>query len=225
MTDAACRKAVRHGASGPAAPWVGASIGAVRAARGSPRRVSRSFQRCAVPMIAVDPRGRFVEVNTAARLAVRLPRRELRGRPVGTLASPEFRSHVDRAWADLLAVGYAAGRSRMASSGGGPMDICYVVTADAAPGLYLAAFTPADWPEDELLTEYELAPAGASPLTGRELEVLQLVADGASARVVAEQLVVSPATARTHLAHIYRKLDVGDRAAAVAKGMRLGLII
>jgi two-component system nitrate/nitrite response regulator NarL len=37
--------------------------------------------------------------------------------------------------------------------------------------------------------------------------------------------VVSPTTVRTHFQHIYTKLDVGDRAAAVAKAMRLGLIV
>jgi DNA-binding NarL/FixJ family response regulator len=61
-------------------------------------------------------------------------------------------------------------------------------------------------------------------LTPRELEVLQLAAEGRNAPMIAEELVVSVATARTHFGNIYDKLDVGDRAAAVAKGMRLGLI-
>ena len=67
----------------------------------------------------------------------------------------------------------------------------------------------------------ELAP---SPLTARELEVLQLAADGLPGRAIAERLVVAPATVKTHFEHIYRKLGVSDRAAAVATALRQGLI-
>jgi PAS domain S-box-containing protein len=64
----------------------------------------------------------------------------------------------------------------------------------------------------------------ARSLTPRELEVLQLAADGFSGRKIAERLVVSPSTVKTHFDHIYEKLGVSDRAAAVATGLRLGLI-
>jgi DNA-binding NarL/FixJ family response regulator len=65
---------------------------------------------------------------------------------------------------------------------------------------------------------------GSAILTPRELEVIQLAAQGLSAQEIAEQLVVSPATIRTHLENIHRKLEVSGRAAAVAKALRLGLI-
>lgn len=61
-------------------------------------------------------------------------------------------------------------------------------------------------------------------LTARELEVLQLAAYGLSGREIAAQLVVSPSTIKTHFNHIYEKLGVSDRAAAVATALRLGLI-
>jgi ATP/maltotriose-dependent transcriptional regulator MalT len=61
-------------------------------------------------------------------------------------------------------------------------------------------------------------------MTRRELQVLQLVAWGLSVRDIAEQLVVSTGTVRTHLDHIYAKLGIGDRAAAAAEAVRLGLI-
>lgn len=64
----------------------------------------------------------------------------------------------------------------------------------------------------------------ASPLTGREVQVLQLVADGCSGPEIAERLVVSPTTVRTHMKHIFARLGVDDRAAAVAAGIRLGVI-
>jgi DNA-binding CsgD family transcriptional regulator len=61
-------------------------------------------------------------------------------------------------------------------------------------------------------------------LTGREIEILQLAADGLTAREIAEVLVISRHTARTHLQNIYGKWRVPDRAAAVAEAFRQGLI-
>jgi DNA-binding CsgD family transcriptional regulator len=61
-------------------------------------------------------------------------------------------------------------------------------------------------------------------LTERELEVLRLAAAGKSGPRIAEVLFLSPATVKTHFEHIYEKLGVGDRAAAVAYALRTGLI-
>jgi DNA-binding CsgD family transcriptional regulator len=54
-------------------------------------------------------------------------------------------------------------------------------------------------------------------LTARELEVMRLVADGSTNRQVARRLVVSDATVRTHLEHVFEKLGVHTRTAAVAQ--------
>jgi DNA-binding NarL/FixJ family response regulator len=62
------------------------------------------------------------------------------------------------------------------------------------------------------------------PLSEREVEVLGLVARGATNREAARQLFISEATVKTHLLHIYAKLGVGDRAAAVAEGFNRGLL-
>jgi DNA-binding CsgD family transcriptional regulator len=61
-------------------------------------------------------------------------------------------------------------------------------------------------------------------LTGREREVLQLAASGSTVKETAMRLSVSRSTVKTHLEHAYAKLEVADRAAAVAKALRLGLI-
>jgi two-component system nitrate/nitrite response regulator NarL len=61
-------------------------------------------------------------------------------------------------------------------------------------------------------------------LTAREREILRLTADGFSAPQIAEQLYLSPTTVRTHLQHLYEKLGVSDRAAAVAEAMRQRLL-
>ena len=66
-------------------------------------------------------------------------------------------------------------------------------------------------------------PAGEA-LSRRELEVLELVATGATNRRAAGALFISEATVKTHLLHIYAKLGVNDRAAAVAAGYDRGLL-
>jgi len=67
------------------------------------------------------------------------------------------------------------------------------------------------------------APA-QEPLSQRELEVLELVARGATNREAAAKLFISEATVKTHLLHIYAKLGVSDRAAAVAEAFQRGLL-
>ena len=65
---------------------------------------------------------------------------------------------------------------------------------------------------------------GAAALTPRETEILQLIAKGLSNRAAAEALGLSRATIRTHLEHIYSKLDVSNRTEAVTEAIRRGLI-
>jgi ATP/maltotriose-dependent transcriptional regulator MalT len=62
-----------------------------------------------------------------------------------------------------------------------------------------------------------------SSLSRRELEVLELVAAGNSNGEIAAKLFISVATVKTHLLNLYTKLDVNDRAAAVAEAFKRGL--
>lgn len=61
-------------------------------------------------------------------------------------------------------------------------------------------------------------------LTARELEVLELAASGLSNRDLAQRLLVSEATVKTHLHHTFTKLGVESRQAAIARAVRDGLI-
>jgi DNA-binding NarL/FixJ family response regulator len=62
-------------------------------------------------------------------------------------------------------------------------------------------------------------------LSNREFQVLQLIADGLSNQGVADALVLSVETVRTHIKGLLRKLDARDRAHAVARGFRAGLLV
>ncbi|MER6959449.1 response regulator transcription factor [Streptomyces sp. NPDC000618] len=68
------------------------------------------------------------------------------------------------------------------------------------------------------------APGGNEPLSAREREVLALVAEGTSNREIARELFISEATVKTHLTHLYAKLSVNDRAAAVARAYERGIL-
>lgn len=61
-------------------------------------------------------------------------------------------------------------------------------------------------------------------ISDRELEVLRLVAKGNTNKEIAAELFISEATVKTHLLHVYEKLEASDRASAVARGFELGLL-
>jgi DNA-binding NarL/FixJ family response regulator len=67
------------------------------------------------------------------------------------------------------------------------------------------------------------APA-VEPPSDRELEVLTLVARGLTNRAIARQLHISEATVKTHLVHVFAKLGVDDRTAAVTAALQRGLL-
>jgi DNA-binding NarL/FixJ family response regulator len=122
----------------------------------------------------------------------------------------------------------------------------YDSDADIKPAIEAGAtgYLLKDAPRDELLRAVRAAARGESvlsptvasrliaqvrtpgedPLTDRELEVLTLVARGTTNRDAAAQLFISEATVKSHLLHIYAKLGVHDRAAAVAEGFNRGLL-
>ncbi|GAA0688149.1 response regulator transcription factor [Kitasatospora atroaurantiaca] len=66
--------------------------------------------------------------------------------------------------------------------------------------------------------------AGRPTLSPREAEILQLLAEGLANRQISKRLFISEATVKTHLVHIYDKLGVDSRTAAIAAGLTSGLI-
>ena len=126
----------------------------------------------------------------------------------------------------------------------------YDTDSDTLPAIEAGAtgYLLKDAPRDELFTAVRaaaegrtvLSPAVASrlvsavrtprapgneALSAREREVLALVAKGTPNREIARELFISEATVKTHLTHLYAKLGVNDRAAAVASAYDRGLLV
>lgn len=202
---------------------MGAEAERLLAARADRDRFLRMFERSSVPMLLLDNDRRYVEANTSARLAFRQSLEEMRRLRVDDLTPEDFRPTMYEYWNRLIDTGVVAGPYDVGSPVGTHLYVVFYGVADALPGLHLIVFVPSGWPDFEADDGDEPAEP-IQPLTPRELEVLQLAAEGTTGPMIAQELVVSLATVRTHFANIYDKLLVGDRAAAVAKAMRLGLI-
>ena len=107
------------------------------------------------------------------------------------------------------------------------LNAAEIVAADGSRRLVDFRTSRQAGPGEHLITVRELGHTSmrGTPLTARERQVLQLAADGGgSTSEIAKQLVVSAGTVKTHFEHAYQKLGVSDRAAAVAEGIRRGLI-
>jgi len=122
----------------------------------------------------------------------------------------------------------------------------YDTDSDVLPAIQAGAtgYLLKDAPRDELFRAVEAAAQGqamlspavaarlmgqlrqptAGPLSQRELEVLELIAKGSTNREAAKRLFISEATVKTHLLHVYAKLGVNDRAAAVATAFSQGYL-
>ena len=122
----------------------------------------------------------------------------------------------------------------------------YDTDSDVLPAIEAGAtgYLLKDSPREELFRavraaargEAVLSPAVASrlmgrmrapaqePLSQREIEVLALVSRGSTNKEAARKLFISEATVKTHLIHVYAKLGVNDRAAAVAVAFERGLL-
>ncbi len=99
-------------------------------------------------------------------------------------------------------------------------ELCDAITAVARGKTVLASELQAGVAGEIRLR----APHDRPVMSDRERETLTLIAEGLSAPQIGRTLHLSTATVKTHLQHIYEKLGVSERAAAVAEAMRRGLL-
>ena len=109
------------------------------------------------------------------------------------------------------------------------------VTAQSARGVGASGFVPKAWGARDIAGAARMvglgmtvfAPEADQPpnlLTEREHEVLEMIAAGATNREIAERLFLSPHTVKDHTSALYRKMKARNRAEAILRAQRLGLL-
>jgi len=96
-----------------------------------------------------------------------------------------------------------------------------------AAAVLMESGTFSAWAPGETAAEGEgesVAKLQPAVLTPREIEVLRLLADGASNKIIAHKLGISDHTAKFHVTSILSKLNAGSRTEAVTLGVRMGLV-
>jgi DNA-binding CsgD family transcriptional regulator len=206
--------------------WVGAYAEKAIAARGDEALVGQLLGDSPIPIVMFDDYRRYIDANQPAEVALGLSREELLRHRLDDLTPQHFLVDLPASWDRFLETGVWAGPARPDQTGTGTwLGIVYYLLANVLPGQHFNVFAPMGWPGAHTSAEVLVDVQGKAPaLTPRELEVLQLAATGRNGPMIADELVVTQATVNTHFQHIYNKLAVRDRGAAVAKGMRLGLI-
>jgi DNA-binding NarL/FixJ family response regulator len=200
---------------------VGAEV--VFGARGDARKLKAVFEHSALPMVMVDGERRYLDVNRPAQLWFRRSQAEMRAHTLGDFSPADQSALVAREWARLRETGCVAGHLT-AQLDSTRAEIVYFALADVLPGRHVIVFAPAGWSEDELRAREAERPDPSASLTPREIEVLALAADGLSGPELAQELTLSPTTVNTHFKNIYAKLNVRNRAGAVAKALRIKVI-
>lgn len=110
------------------------------------------------------------------------------------------------------------------------------ISPAAARAAGAAGFVPKEWPARDIAEAVRMVGRGmtvfremeeppANRLSEREREVLDLIASGATNREIAEALHISPWTVKEYTGGVYRKLGVRNRAEAVQRAQRLGLLV
>jgi DNA-binding NarL/FixJ family response regulator len=119
-------------------------------------------------------------------------------------------AHGDRAERHLATQALSAGASAYVSRGAGPDQLREAVIAAVEQERFVDPAVP--------------GPGSRGRLTRRQRQILQLLADGGSTTIAAEELQVSEETVRTHTKNLIARLEARNRAHAVAIGLRESLI-
>ena len=178
-------------------------------------------------VLVVDDRRRCAEANESACELVGLTRDEIVGRRLDSLLLPGMGERLSHVWDAFAESGGHAGPFKLASGA----EIQISLTPNLMPDRHLLVLSPITVgvvasPAGGLAESSDAAapaPGGRRP-SARELQVLTLLADGATDPQIAKQLELSPATVQTHVRNAKAKLGARTRAQAVALVLERGLI-
>ena len=193
--------------------------------------LSRALRRCEllhIVAVAGDAREAMARIRTR-RPAVAVVESDLDGRDGAELARDVREAGLPTrvvllthtGGAETLVRGIALGAATAVPAGVGVRELCATVVAVGRGETRLPSVL-----QEQFVSAVRARWVGEPPsLTTRQQEVLELIADGLTGPQIAERLIVSHATVKTHLEKLYENLGVSDRAAAVAVAMRSGILV
>jgi PAS domain S-box-containing protein len=173
-------------------------------------------------VVTIDDDQRFIDANATALRMLGRRRDDFLGRRIEDVTPVDVVAELDPRWDELLRTGEHRGEWRLLRSDGREFDVEYVASANVFPGGHLVVWMATD--DGDRIDPLEPEGGGHHPLTPREREVLTLIARGLTSEQIAEQLVVSGETVRTHARNALAALGARTRAHAVAIAMQRGLI-
>jgi DNA-binding CsgD family transcriptional regulator len=188
-----------------------------------------SFRSSLVPMVLADDQRRYVAVNAAGCLLLRLPEEDVLRLRVDDLTPPEHRVHVETLWRAFIRDGVQEGTFELLMPDGARLQVQYSATAYVEPRRHLSIlmFPPVGGHRRVDPGRQRRVDPGrqrSAVLTNREREVLGMVAMGRGTSWIAIELRVSASTVETHVRHLMDKLGARNRAHAIALGLQAGEI-
>ena len=176
-----------------------------------------AFEAAPDPMLLVDDDRAFVAGNRRARELLRVSPEELSAMRIDDItAGAEASARLDEQWAAFLRDSSRAGTFLVVAQDGSEHEVEFGSQASYEPGRHLSVLRP--------VADGTRRPPGRGRLSGREREVLRMLASGATASDVARQLFLSRATVATHVRNAMVKLGAHTRIEAVVIAMRDGEI-
>jgi PAS domain S-box-containing protein len=206
-------------------------FGESRLAERTVARLRSVFEQSRNAMLLADDRRRWVNGNTAAAELLGIAREEIPWQSMDDFTSPSDLRALDEQWRVFLGGGAAEGWYQLwIETRGSAAPLEFSATANVLPSRHLAVFIPPEEPStapaQPVVAEWTLPPepASAPELTRREREVMTLLATGLQGREIAERLLLSPETVKSHVRNALAKLGRRTRAGGVAIALITGQI-
>jgi PAS domain S-box-containing protein len=208
-------------------------------------RLQAAFAHLRNPMLLVDDRRRCVTANPPACNLLGIKPEEVPWRRIDDFTLAEDRKRLDEQWEAFLSHGAIEGWYQLPLPTGSLLPVEFSATANVLPGRHLSVVMPRAGRVPNGDVHGEIHPSGDRmvivqreprwtrivprdaeqlPLTERECEVLGLVAGGLRGGDIAEHLVLSAETIKSHVQNAMTKLGAHTRAHAVAIALRTGQI-
>ncbi len=171
------------------------------------------FERTSNPVALLDEHRIIVELNQAAVELFGGGRERLIGSSMGENVVPAERERSEAEWEAFLRTGEYAGTRDVMRADGSTLKVDFAARLADVGGMRRAIYVAMVHDDGGERPERT---AAALSLTGREREIVMLIALGSDTGEIAAQLHVSPETVRSHVRNAMAKLDVHTRAQLVA---------